>query len=89
MKAIENILGHIVVMSEKNPGALRVLTELAHKIPDGVLAVQNLDEMGIRGWRVFFVFKDYCKENLDKLLECALNKDKRMIGLINEEETTA
>ncbi len=84
IKDTDNILDHIVKMSDRNPGALRVLIELFHKGAMGELAIYRLDGMEIRGWRIWLIFKYYCNDDLDKLIECAINKDKRMMESLNE-----
>ena len=80
----DNVLDILIKMSARYPATLRVLIEMFDKGQAGASAVYCLDDMEIRGWRIWLIFKYYCNNDLDKLIECAINKDKRMMESLNE-----
>jgi hypothetical protein len=75
----------VIKMAEGNPGAISVLMELLRdESINGALAIYWMDELKIRGWRIWFAFKDCCQQDLHKLYKCLLEQDKQMINKINE-----
>ncbi|RLC88664.1 MAG: hypothetical protein DRJ03_01965 [Chloroflexi bacterium] len=72
----------IATMCEGNPGALRVLSQLALTDPTLIVA---LDDMNIRGPQVWLGYKDHCREKLEVFTRCIRERDARMITTINEE----
>lgn len=55
----------ILEMSEGNPGALRVLCELLKY--KGLESVVKLQDMNIKGTRIWLCYKDLCRCDLHKL----------------------
>ncbi len=75
----------IMKMAEGNPGALTTLFELVKKDNDlGLVALCHLDDMQIRGWRIWVGFNDYCKRNIDDFFEKVMSRDKAMQDFIAE-----
>ena len=75
----------VVKMAEGNPGATTVLMQLlTDDSINGALAIYWLDELEIRGWRIWFAFKDCCQQDLHKLYKSIISQDKEMINKINE-----
>lgn len=64
----DSITGAIVKMAEGNPGATRVLAELAQKEEGlGFVHCLKLDDYGIYGARIWMCYKDLCHEYIDNL----------------------
>lgn len=82
IKLDDTPLQAVVKMSEGNPGAIKVLMEIMKK--SGIITICHLDDLQIRGWKIWYGYKDYCKEDLDKFIECATKRDQKMIDFINE-----
>lgn len=78
----DTVLDVAMKMGEANPGALSVLFRLLKELDEGVIVMCHLDDMGIRGASIWLAFKDHCKEDLNKLAECAINRDLAMIETI-------
>jgi hypothetical protein len=78
--------GDIVAkMSEGYPGAINVLMLLFQKGQEGFLAVMDLDDMNIRGPKVWLAYKDYCKQDLDALITAAKERSPEMVEVCNSE----
>jgi len=81
----DSTLEAVVKMAQGNPGAINVLMQLLKdESINGALAIYWMDELKIRGWRIWFAFKDCCNQDLYKLYNSLLNQDKDMIQKINE-----
>lgn len=71
----DSLLDVMLKMSEGNPGAASVCAQLmkeTEKIdPDNIMGgmgvILSLDDMGIRGPKIWMLYKDVCKENLTYL----------------------
>jgi hypothetical protein len=74
----------LMTMSEGNPGALRVLSEMLTD-PIGFMQVLSLDDMNIRGTQIWVGYKDYCGEDILKFRECVKTRDPGMVEAINNE----
>jgi hypothetical protein len=80
------VMDFLVTMSEGNPGAITVLSQVLKSDEDlGFLLVLQLDDMNIRGTQVWIGYKDYCGQDIDKFIDCVKNRDPEMIRAINEE----
>lgn len=77
-----NLRDIIILMAEGNPGALRVLTQLAGE-PVGLAIIINLDDMNIRGSQIWVAYKDYCRENLHTLIIATRSRDQLMVECVN------
>lgn len=67
-------------MSEGNPGALSVIMRLLTK---NLILLLDLDDMNIRGSAIWVGYKDHCKEDLDRFIECVRTRDLGMVETIN------
>ena len=86
----------ILIMSEGNPGGLRVLVDILKRKPDLMkpepdidsippfMMILNLDDMNIRGSDIWVGYKDHCGEDLVKFLKAIKNRDGDMIMVIRE-----
>lgn len=74
IKLGDSLLDVMMKMSEKNPGALRVLMEIIQS-KYGLQRVLDLDDMGIYGSQIWVGYKDHCGSNLEKFLELIKNRD--------------
>lgn len=76
----------MMAMSEGNPGALMVMTELAKRwgpLATSVLIVV-LDKMNIRGSQIWVAYKDFADGQLDRLAMAIAQKDPEMVAKVNE-----
>ncbi len=73
----------LVVMSEANPGAMAVLSQLA-KIEHGFMYILHFDDMNMRGSQIWAAYKDYCGQDINKLIECLKSRDQEMVNKVNE-----
>ena len=78
---VSNVLA---ILSEGNPGALNVLAQMAQQ-PDSIPLVMYLDDMNIRGSQIWVGYKNHCKEDLSKFVECVRSRDRDMVNTINEQ----
>ncbi len=70
---------------EGNPGAMRVLADLAQKI-EGIefwTLVLDLDDMNIRGAQIWVAYKDVCGEDLNALVQRVRDRDPALAEAIN------
>lgn len=73
----------VTIMSEGNPGALRVLIELLSSGPMGMFDVLSLDDMNMRGPQVWVAYKDFAGEELPKLLGAIKKRDPELVAVVN------
>ena len=83
----EDMMGILTTMSEGNPGAATVLSELlkANDPITGMALVFKLDEMNMRGPQVWIGYKDHCGQDLDKFQRCIIEGDQEMVDTVNAE----
>ena len=72
----------IVTMAEGNPGAARVLSQIAYTDPTLLV---TLDDMNVRGVQVWIGYKDYCHEKLERFIRAIRERNNRMLATINQE----
>ena len=61
------LMDMMVVMSEGNPGAATVLVQIMNEDPIvGIVRIMELDELDIRGHKIWGLYKDCCGQNMDK-----------------------
>jgi hypothetical protein len=72
----------ILVMSEGNPGALTVVMQLLER-EDGFPTILCLDSLGLYGSKVYMLWSDVCKKNLDLMTNILLEYRR---GNIKKEE---
>lgn len=71
----DSLLDVMLKMSEGNPGAASVCAQLMKETPQidpdnimgGMGVILSLDDMGVRGPKIWMLYKDVCKENLTYL----------------------
>ena len=80
----DNGMDVLIKMSEGNPGGLSILAELSKK-EMGTIYLLGLDDMNIRGWQIWYGYKDYCKSNLDTFIDAIKKRDSDMVDKINEQ----
>jgi hypothetical protein len=78
----KNIVDVVTALSEGNPGAMRVLSQIAFTDPTVLVA---LDDMNIRGPQVWLGYKDASAEMLEVFIKSIRDRDVRMIDTINRE----
>ena len=61
-----NILEIMIALSEGNPGALRVLSDLLGEDGSGFLDVLNCDSKRLYGPRIWMLYKDVCGEDIHR-----------------------
>jgi hypothetical protein len=72
------------LMSEGNPGAIRVMAEMIKEDKDkGVLLWLLLDDMNIRGTQIWVGFKYHCLEDIEAFVKCVKDRDGAMVNTIN------
>ena len=77
-----SMMDMLMVMSEGNPGALTVLMNMLSD-PTGLLKILSLDSLGIRGPKIWMLYKDCSGENMDKFYK---SLDLLRCGAYSEEE---
>ena len=86
LKMTDSLTAVCIVMAEGNPGALKVLSEIVkEKGIDAFMSILHLDDMNIRGAQIWLAYKDYCGQDLERLLEAAEARDPEMVAKINAE----
>ena len=82
-----NLVDMIAVMSEGNPGAISVLTQISKKdvATRGFVDILHLDDMNIRGSQIWVAYKDFAKEDIDVLIKALKDRDSKMVDVVNEE----
>jgi hypothetical protein len=75
----------LVKMSEGNPGAITVLTQMLLEDHNNFMFILHMDNMNMRGASIWIGYKDHCKEDIKVFIEAVKNRDKDMINTINRE----
>lgn len=80
----DNTMDVLIKMSEGNPGAVTVLTEMIKRHPmDGLIRILDIDDMNIRGSQIWIGYKDHCGEDIEKFMACCQSRDQAMVDTIN------
>ena len=80
------VMDIIVTMSEGNPGAIRVLSEIIQRPGgEGLILILGLDDMNVRGSQVWVGYKDHCGEDIDAFAKAIKTRDPEMVAKINEQ----
>ena len=74
----------LVTMSEGNPGAISVLSQLMRG-DHGIADVLNLEDMNMRGSQIWVAYKDHCGQDIAKLCRLVRERDPGMIETVNQE----
>ena len=83
----DDVTTAIVKMAEGNPGAVQVLCEIVKRLgAEGFITLCHLDDMAIRGWKIWVGFKDYCKRDYDKFIELINQRDQVMQDFIHSHQ---
>lgn len=80
----DSIKDNIISMSDGNPGAITVLTQMVKEDPDPRELFNTLDDMNMYGPRLWLGYKDYCEEDISDFIDCIVSQDEEMVDLINE-----
>ena len=79
------VMDVLQIMSEGNPGAINVLINIIQSDEVlGFMHVLSLDDMNIRGTQIWIGFKDHCKQDINKFIDCIKNRDQAMVDEINK-----
>ena len=76
-------------MSEGNPGAITVMTEMIKKdLLSGMASIFIIDDMNIRGSQIWICYKDVCNCDIDKLMKMLADDTERqqLVDGCNEKE---
>ena len=73
----------IIKMSEESVNAAIVLKRLINKMDYGVIAMMHLDDMQIRGKKIWRAYKEHCGYDLNKFYECIFRRDEDIQRLID------
>ena len=63
------LIDMVSIMSEGNPGAVHVITQLVKTSQVGIIKVLTLDELEIYGSDIWVLFKDCCNESTLKVTD--------------------
>ncbi len=73
----------VLELGDRNPGAIRVLCDVAVEHPGTFPAVaQSLREMAIKGGLVWVAFKDHCREDYADFIVKTIAKDAGMLATV-------
>ena len=80
----DSTMNMMMKMSEGNPGAITVCTEILKADPiGGFMALLSLDDMNMRGSQIWVGFKDHCKQDLGAFLAAITERDPEMVTTVN------
>ena len=91
MKAREKIsssmtmMDLLLVMSEGNPGAIKVLYSLVKSGDSGLFLILDLDDMGLRGSQIWVAYKDGCGQDLERFKLFCRERNKEIVNLVNQQ----
>jgi len=74
----------LLLMSEGNPGALSVLTQLQADLVEMIEVLFHLDDMNIRGEQVYLAYK-FVKSDIKKFVDCVINRNPNMVEYVNSQ----
>jgi len=80
-----SVFDMLMLMSEGNPGASTVLSQLMYKYDAGALRVFDLDDMNIRGPQIWVAYKDHCNCDIDMFCERIKKRDSTIVDTVNAE----
>ena len=81
------IIDILMIMSEGNPGAISVMTQMLQKMgtTNGLIGgILNLDDMNIRGSQIWVGYKDHCGQDLQLFIKLIKSRDQDMVNHINQ-----
>ena len=81
----DTIQSAITKLCEGNPGALRVLMELANDGMPGFLSMLDADDMGLKGPAIWVGYMDFAKQDLRAFQEALRNRSQEMVDVIRAE----
>jgi hypothetical protein len=81
-----SLLDSLIKMAKGNPGAATVLANMT-KNEGGYAAIIMLDKINIHGWKIWYGYKYYCKQDIKKFISLILGIDQDLIDFINEKES--
>lgn len=77
------MIRRIMALCDGNPGALRVLADLAQTL--GLEALDIVEANGLRGSDIWVAFKDWAKEDYATLWMGLAGKDPEMLAAVERE----
>lgn len=81
-----SIMELVMLMSEGNPGAIRVLTDLmANNKDEAISLILCLDDMNVRGSQIWVGWKDFADMNNGVFIKAIKDRDSDMVDKINEQ----
>jgi hypothetical protein len=80
----DTVLSAVTKMAQGNPGACQALMQLMEHCENPLMAILHLDDMQVRGYKIWLGYKDYCKRDINKFYECIMSRDEEMLKLIND-----
>lgn len=83
IQSSDTVMNAILKMSEGNPGAISVLTQLLQKSENGFMNILSLDDMNIRGSQIWVAYNDHCRGDLNKLVLCLDERDPALVDAVN------
>lgn len=82
----DTVQSAITKLCQGNPGALRVLCELAQMDgTDGFVALLDADDMGLKGPAIWLGYKDFAKEDLGTFRDALRKRSQEMVDTIRAE----
>ena len=73
----------LMKMAEGNPGAISVLYDLMPK-EHAVICLLHLDDMNIRGSKIWIGYKDFCNSDIDLFYTLIMDCDEKMQKFISD-----
>ena len=73
----------VIKISEGNPGAITVISQMINDNPASMMNVLSLDDMNMRGSQIWVAYKDYCGESIDLFMESVKKRDTQMVEAVN------
>lgn len=81
-----SVMESVMLMSEGNPGAIRVLTDLMANNPDEAISLMLcLDDMNVRGSQIWVGWKDFANMNNGVFVQAIKERNSDMVDKINEQ----
>jgi len=81
IKLEDSVMDVVIKMSEGNPGAVTVLSQMLKG--DDLLLLLHLDDMNIRGSQIWVGYKDHCHQDIELFKACIKSRDVEMVNTIN------
>lgn len=82
----QSVFEIVQIMSEKNPGAMDVLSRTiqAEKSLFPIKTILDLDDMNIRGYQIWLGYKDFCNADIAEFISKVNSRDQGLVDFINK-----